>query len=167
MRRGENRRFALRSFLDGALRFTTRAPRFETRTKRLPCTQFLTTNRAIGAIKSATRSAVNCGKLRNAAAASPCRFGTRRSRICFPHPEIAYSNSNVRFTPPKADAIRTWRNACQVPDRCLPSANGGQRFAYLCGGLCGGPKYGNSARRSVWGPMPSVVTFPFVRMERK
>jgi hypothetical protein len=46
------------------LRFTARAFRFETRTKRLPCTQFLATNRAIGEIKSATRSAVNCGTLR-------------------------------------------------------------------------------------------------------
>jgi len=29
---------------------------------------------------------------------------------------------------------------------------------------CGGPRYGNSASRSLWGPTPSSVTFRFVKM---
>ena len=33
--------------------------------------------------------------------------------------------------------------------------------------LEGGPKYGNSVSKSPWAPMPSVVSFPFVRMVRK
>jgi hypothetical protein len=36
-----------------------------------------------------------------------------------------------------------------------------------CHALCGGPTYGNSASRSLWGASPSPITLPFVSNGRK